>query len=779
MRFPLAFARAAGASLLAAVLCMPLAAYAAQTSLTGTVETETHTAVAGATVTLTGNNLNLTQVTDKAGHFTFSGLQPATYSIFAKTPSMAARVNVDLSSSGSAVTVTLLREISAVHTSTLPSIHGGGTDVTVNQTVLSRSASPNNFSSVLLQTPGAARGANGVVHINGDHGDINYVVDGVPVPQELNRPVGAEFDPSDVSFVEVLQGAYAAQYGGRFASVVNISTKANGTVPGFDGYTTAGSFGHVDSSLGYHGRIGKGSYVANVRAEQSDRFLDPPNPNSPHDRGSNVNMFYRLTMPVGKDYYNFTISNSHDTFEIPNDVAGGEPAATNDFENQNDLFAAWQFHHALRGGGSLAFGAGFKRSNIADFGDAANDFIYGEHLTLAAGGSTTSCASGVVSACGFSLTSNRTARDLTVNLDDDNPSETHDLRFGALYDAAWIAKEYNVTLQPGNFLAPVVTPLAPNGATTVTDVAPNIGHSESLYAQDGWKFAKGFQLDYGLRYDAFTLFSSEFSRFYDQLSPRVKLTKTFNQRSSVYAYYGRFFTPFSFENVSPSAAQLLNLPNQQTVAQFDLKPQRDSDYEIGGHIPFAAGALGLRIMQKNATDVIDDTQVGTTNLHQDINYAQGRVAVQTAYYQQSLPRAGRLYMSLTHARAVNKGCETQLLAPCFGSSTDWTQADHDQTWDASGGLLLNNGRNGWLSLDGEYGSGLSSANCGVAVAFCKVPPHLTFDAEKGIALRPGLALTVGVQNLLNDRYMVTFLNAQGNHYAPPRAFEIGLQFGNK
>jgi hypothetical protein len=48
---------------------------------------------------------------------------------------------------------------------------------------------------------------------------------------------------------------------------------------------------------------------------------------------------------------------------------------------------------------------------------------------------------------------------------------------------------------------------------------------------------------------------------------------------------GRFFEPFSFENVSPEAAYLLNLPLQRTEAQFDLKPERDTQLELGGHIP--------------------------------------------------------------------------------------------------------------------------------------------------------------------------------------------------
>lgn len=147
--------------------------------------------------------------------------------------------------------------------------------------------------SLLLRLPGAARGANGVVHVNGDHGDIDYVIDGVPVPQELNREIGSEIDPTDVSFMGVLEGAYPAQYGGRFAAIVNINTQVGNGQPGANGYVLGGSYGELDSGLGYHTKLGGGSLAVNVRNQQSDRALDPPNFTAVHDHGSNANQFIR------------------------------------------------------------------------------------------------------------------------------------------------------------------------------------------------------------------------------------------------------------------------------------------------------------------------------------------------------------------------------------------------------------------------------------------------------------------------------------------------------
>ena len=784
----------------------------AQTStatLSGTVSAA-NLPVAKAAVTARGSNLTVRAQTDARGVFSVA-LPIGTYDVDVVAPQGSGALRVDLTTAGANITVALsqLKEIGRSAVTSRPPVRGSGTDLSLNAEALTRSPAGGSLPNLLIQLPGAARGANGVVHINGDHGDINYIVDGVQIPQELNRVVGSEFDPNDVAFVEALQGAYPAQYGERFASVININTRNGAGPPGFIGDLNFGSYAATDATIGYHTNVGKGSLVVAARNQRGNRGLDPPNFDSPHNAFSNANQFLRFTQPAGPNFLNVTVSRSYQTYQIPNDVANGQPASTNGNETQEDLFAAMQFRHPIGDHGSLSFGPSYKRSRIRDFGDPSNDFTFGAALNPGAPGdcanalsSTGPVVNGVVTnpvanggvaygngSCAFSLNGDRTAIDVGGNLDYENRSPRHDVSFGGLYNATHVAKTYAVTLQPGNFLSPIFTPATPDAPFTVVDASPNVGHLAAFYAQDSWKMGSAWQLDYGVRADSFTVSSTQFSTGFGQLSPRVKLTRFFGARNSVYAYYGRFFTPFSLENVSPLAAYALNLPLLTNVAQFDLKPQRDSVYEVGAHVAVGRGDLGLRVMQKNATDLIDDTQVGVTNLHQDINFAQGRIATQTAYYQIGLPRAGRFYAALTHTYSVNRGCETQLLAPCFGVTDDWTPADHDQRIDVSAGLIANDRHGGWFGIDGEYGSGLSSAlnpgaiTCGGAGGNqggpCKRTPHLTFDAEKGVALRSGMALTLRVRNLFNDRYYVTFANAQGTHYAPPRTFDVGLRLNTK
>jgi hypothetical protein len=785
----------------------PAAPRAAATStiLRGTV-TANDTPVADAALVLTGNGLRVTATSDAKGAFAFGDIPVGTYDVAVTSSAGTASIHVLVPAAGAivAIPVTTLRVIGRVNVTSHPPAQGSGTDLSISSTQLQHSPANGSLSEILVQLPGAARGANGVVHINGDHGDINYIVDGVQVPQELNRDIGSEFDPNDISSVEVLEGAYPAQYGERFASVVDILSRVGSGPPGYSASFRGGSYGYADDDLSGHIPIGKGSLVAALRAEATNRDLDPPDFDSPHDAGSNVNQFIRYATPVGGDFLNITASHSYQTYQIPNDTAAGEPATTDDNETQEDLFAALQFRHLFPGGGSVSFGPSYKKSRIRDFGDPTNDYTFGAASNP---GGPADCANALAAgstlanlvpnanvnysnaSCGFSLAADRTSVDIAGNVDFDLPIGRNDVKAGAYADASHVSKTYAVSLQPGNFLAPIFTPATPNAPYTVVDTAPNVGHLYAEYVQGTLHLGPDYVVDAGVRQDAFSIFSTQFQRGFGQTSPRIKLTRNFGTRNSAYVFYGRFFTPFSLENVSPASAFLLNLPIQQSIAAFDLKPQRDSDYEIGGHIGIGQGDLGLRVMQKNSTDLIDDTQVGVTNLHQDINYQQGRIATQTLYYQYGLARGGRFYASAAHTYSVNKGCETQLLAPCFGSGNDWTPADHDQRVDVTSGVVLNDRHEGYLSVDGEYGSGLSSSlnpTGGITCAGfaytantggpCKRTPHITFDLEKGIGLGNGTLLVARIRNLLNDRYIITTANAQGLHYAQPRLFDIGLKF---
>jgi hypothetical protein len=785
----------------------PLAASAQVIFVEGTVVDSTGRPVAGARVRVTGANVSLQKTTDAAGSFAFPTLTVGKYQLAVTKAGLAVDEPVEVTSSGVNVVVVLSKLKTIAVTAAAsgnPVAKRSGTDLAINSGQLAHLPAGSSMPGILAQLPSAAMGSNGQVHINGDHNGLNYNIDGVQVPANLNRVVGNEIDPSDIGYLDVLEGAYPAQYGDKFAAVLNIGTKANAGPAGYNASIGGGSFGTYNGSYAAHMPVGShgGSVSLAAYAGQDTWGIDPSVSNPVHNASSDTNEFLRLSLPVNaSDTLNFDAIHSLQTFQIPPDTANGVPAATDDNEYQGDTFLALQYRHAIGDHGSLQFGPSFTASNILDTNDLAND--------LAAGGpppppGQINCID--FTNCIFSVFANRTARDYRFNLDYALKSSHHQIRAGGLYDAATVRKDYDITIQP-------FSALNPTGLFSTTDTAPNVGHQEEAYVQDSWAMGRNYELDYGLRQDAFQIFSTNFDRGYSQTSPRIKLTRFFGSRASVYAYYGRLFVPFSFENVNPAtAASLYYAPPPDT---FDLKPQRDSLYELGGHIPIGSEDVGIRIMHKVSTDWIDDTQIGATNLHQDINFPIGRVDVQTMYVQQNLPRSGRIYASVTHSLALNSAvCETNLLQNCTlggylngpGSTLvpyyvspggGLTQADHDQHWDQNAGLLENDKHGGWLSINEEYGSGLSFGTPVVIVpprsgrpayayasdpacvtldaVNCKVPPHLVFNVEKGFSVGKNMTLDLSVVNLLDDRYAITLDNSlQGTHYARPQAFVVQL-----
>ncbi len=751
---------AAGAALLLASLVFATAPARAQTVVSGHVLDAAGTAPAQAIVILSGANRTATATTDREGSFSFGAVADGEYDVFASGSAGVARAHVIVASTPVTVVLRLApRSLGRVSVSSAAVLRSGGSAVFTGSQ-LAHSPASDNLSDVLVQMPSAARGSNGQIHMNGDHGDIGYYLDGVPLPQELDRVIGSEVDVSEIGFLDVIEGAYPAKYGDKFGAVVNIATVAGTGAPGGRFTTDFGTQGLGELSLVQHDAVGRGGITVALRSSRTGWALDPPVPDANHDRGSASNAFIRLTLPESATRaLNLHISHAYQTFQIPPDTSNGTPSGTDDVETQDDTFVALSDVRTIGARGSFAFGPTLKVSRIRDFPDLANDFA------AAPGDNCSGADPSAPQSCLFAALTDRLARDTGAFASYTLGSAHHMVESGVDYDATATAKLYDIYLQPNNFLDP--------GATTptlVTDAAPNVAHSVGAYVQDGWGVSTEYRLDYGARYDEFTIASAGFRDGYAQVSPRLKLTRIFDDRTSVYAYYGRLFTPFSFENVSPAVAAELS---PGSGASFDLSPERESLYELGGVFELGAARGSWKVAHASIVDVLDDAQVGATNLHQDINFGDGRGDFQVLAFQFPHDDGSRDTVSLTHSRAVNRGCGSRLLSGCAPPPYDWFDADHDQRWDGSFAKELRTRGGDWLTVTSEYGSGLST---GTSCDTCKVPPHWTFDAEYGVHAGARSALVLTVRNLLDDRYAITSNNAlQGTHFAQPRAAEVSYR----
>jgi hypothetical protein len=759
MRFKLLFI--AFAVTAACIFGPPASPAFAMTAVSGRVVDQQGHPQSGAIVSLAGANRTVRTTSGATGAFEFVGVSDGEYDLSASGQSGVAAAHLVVSATDVNVILKLApRSLGRVNVTSNYVLRSGGSAV-ITGSQLAHSPASNSLSNVFLQLPSAARGSNGQIHINGDHGDINYFLDGVPLPQELNRVIGSEVDPSDVGFLDVVEGAFPAKYGGKFGAVVNIATVAGTGSPGGMFETTVGTYGHDEMQLLQHDRFGRGGGITvALRTARGGWALDPPVQNPTHDLGSTSNAFVRVTVPSGRyDSLNVDISHAYQTFQVPPDTSNGTPASTDDVETQNDSFLALNYIHPIGSRGTLTFGPTVKISSIRDFPDLAHDFA------AAPGDNCSGASPNAPSSCLFAARTNRLARDIGAFATYSLSSSRHLLETGATYDIANVQKLYDIFLQPDNYLNPGSTV-----PTQIVDNAPNVAHSSSVYAQDGWQMSRGYRVDYGLRYDEFTIFSTDFKNGFSQVSPRIKLTRVLSDRTALYVYYGRLFTPFSFENVSPAVAAQIN---PSSGLAFDLLPARESLYEVGGVFALGSARASWKIAHKSLVNVLDDAQVGATNIHQDINFGDGSADFQVLMLQFPHDDGSRDYVTFTHSRAVNRGCGSQLLSGCAPPPYDFFDADHDQRWDGSFGKEFRLAGSRWLTLTSEYGSGLST---GTSCDACKVPSHWTFDAQLGSPVGERGTMIFAVRNLLNDKYAITINSSlQGTHYAQPRSLDVSFR----
>ena len=156
------------------------------------------------------------------------GLLAATALAAITTPALAS----DPSTSGSEADTGSVREVVVTAQrlnnarSTIEADLGASTYTLTNQAIQALPGGDNaGLNQVVLQTPGVTQDSFGQLHVRGDHGNIQYRINNVILPEGL-AAFGQTLSPRLAETVELITGALPAQYGLRTAGIVNIKTKS-------------------------------------------------------------------------------------------------------------------------------------------------------------------------------------------------------------------------------------------------------------------------------------------------------------------------------------------------------------------------------------------------------------------------------------------------------------------------------------------------------------------------------------------------------------------------
>ncbi len=134
-----------------------------------------------------------------------------------------------------------------------------------------------DLHDVLLTIPSAISGSLKQVHIRQEHANLQFRIDGVPIPDTVTSQFSDLLSPRAWERADILLGGLEAQYGVRTTAVIDITSKS-GTKPGFG---SIGMFGGSNEtvlpSFEYGGTAGdKFRYYVMNNYRRTNRAIDPP-----------------------------------------------------------------------------------------------------------------------------------------------------------------------------------------------------------------------------------------------------------------------------------------------------------------------------------------------------------------------------------------------------------------------------------------------------------------------------------------------------------------------
>jgi len=297
--------------------------------------------------------------------------------------------------------------------------------------------------------------------------------------------------------------------------------------------------------------------------------------------------------------------------------------------------------------------------------------------------------------------------------------------------------------------------------------------------QDEWKILPALTMNYGGRFDVVDEFTHE-----NQLSPRLNLTLQATRDTTLHAGYAKYFTPPSFEAVTPRDVAATNDTANAFAEQKDdpVRAERGDYFDAG--ITQNMGPdlrLGMDAYYKEAANQIDSGQFGAAIIETEFNYKYGNVSgiEWTANYNHGGFSA---YGNIAISKALGKDIDSQEFqfdpTELAYIKDHWIYLDHNQAVTASAGLSYN-WNNTRLYADFLYGNGLRAGFANLEKLSPYYPVNLGIEQKIPLPRNEAIRLRFDLVNIFDQVYELrsgTGVGVGAPQFGPRRGVYGGVSF---
>jgi outer membrane receptor protein involved in Fe transport len=651
---------------------------------------------------------------DQTGAFKFRNVPNGTYAIVATKHGFNTATSIVAVNSRSTANLDIALQaatalsLEVVTTKINPQPNGisetGSSQYTLTQHDITALPQGNNtpVDEVLLQMPGVVRDDEAQIHVDGEHEDLQWRVNGVMLPMDSFTGFGQIFNSFFIKRLSLIDGILPLTYGYRDAGVLDLVTKDGCSNPGGDVQFYGGQRDWVQPSFDYGGCHGPfsffftGTYLHNNLAFSSAT----PGMVAIHNytnQGEGFGNFTYQINPLTK--LSLITGVSVNKSEYP--TSPGLPplyqlagVTTANYPSEDIAEGLDQDYYfgilALSGvmGSDINYQVAYTGaySDIQFHPDPIGDLIY----------------EGGASYAFHSEFDNSLQTDVSRQFD------TH--KFGSHNIGAGFYLGYYQVLSDDTTLAFPVNSEGQQSSDVPVSITDNYNKINMLYGyylQDIWQINEQLTLTGGLRWDGVSGIINN-----NMVSPRINLLYQLDKNTAFHAGFARYFQTPDFATIPQQSFELFK-NTTAAVGVGGTQPFPEKDYYWAAGVLHHFGSY-LTVTENGyfrlSQNLIDLGQFGFVPIFEPFNYKNGRIwgsEFSGTFNWENLSVRGNFTYSVAQGNEVVSGQFNFDPDELPYIKNHYIFLDHTQQYTASGGITYH-WRSFLFSVDGTYGSGLRS-----------------------------------------------------------------------